>query len=82
MSEEADDSNHDKHLTQLLQVTRQQNLKYNLDKLQFKTEQASFHGTTFTSDGHKPGYDKVHTIKKMLQATKVRDLISFYVYGQ
>ena len=38
---EADESNHDRQLTRLLQATKQQNFKLILDMLQFKTEQAS-----------------------------------------
>ena len=35
--------------------------------LQFKTKQASFFDTAFTSDKHKPDDDKVHAINKMQQ---------------
>ena len=44
-------SNHEKHLPKVFQVTRQQNLKLNLDKLQFKAKQATLFGVmTHQSD--------------------------------
>ena len=68
---EADVSYHDKYLTKFLQDTRHHNLKLNLDELQLKTIQVSFFATTFTSDGHKPGDNKVQAFNKMAQPTNV-----------
>ena len=71
--EETDRCDHDKHLTIFVQVTRQYNMKLNIDKVHFKTKQASFFGNTFTSDGHKQENDMAQAINKMLQPTNVRD---------
>ena len=44
---------------------RKNNLKLNLDGLQFKTKQACYFGTSFTTDGHKPENEKVQAINKI-----------------
>ena len=72
--DKADGSDHDKHLTKCLQVTRQNNLKLNFDKLQFTMKQASFLLTTFTSDGCRPENDKIKVINKIPQHTNVRPM--------
>ena len=46
-------------------MTAKHNLKFTLDKLQFNTKQASFSGTTFTSECHKPEDDQGQAISKM-----------------
>ena len=71
---QTDGSDHDKHLLKFLQITRWHNLKCNLEKLLFKSTQASFFGTTFTSEGQKPENEKVQAISKMPQVTNMKDL--------
>ena len=61
--EQSDGSDHDKHLTEFLQVTRKCNLKFKIDLFE----------TTFMSDGHQPENEKVQTINKMPQPTNIKN---------
>ena len=54
-----DSSDHEKHLTEFLHVTRKCNLKLKVSKPQYRTKHASFIETTFTSHGHKPENENV-----------------------
>ena len=74
---EVDGSDHNKYLIKFMQVTRYCTIKLNIDKLHFKTKQAAFFGTTFTSDGDKTVGDKVQAINKKPQPTSVTDLQCF-----
>ena len=65
LGKETDGSDHEKHVKELLQVTRQQSLKLKLDKVKFKTKQASFFWTSFTCVGQKPENEKVQDINNM-----------------
>ena len=60
--EQPNGSDHNKHQAEFLQITRKHHLKLNTDVLQYKTKYASFFGTTFISDGHKPGNENVQAI--------------------
>ena len=62
--EQPDGSDHYKHITNFLQVTKNHNLKLNIVMLQDKTKHASFFGTTFTADGHKPEMKKLKPLTK------------------
>ena len=79
--EEVDRSDCDKQLTKVMQVTRQNSLKLNLDKLQFKAKQTSLFGTIFTSDGHKSENDNAQMSNKKTQPTNVRNLCFFAVWS-
>ena len=80
--EEVDGSDHDKHVTEVQQVTRQHTLKLNIDKLQFTAKQGFFFSTTFTSNGHKPEDDNIKAFNQMPQPTKVKRYPRFLRYGQ
>ena len=61
----ADHSDHDTAFTRLLQTARENNVKLNFEKLQYKQTQVDFFGETYTTDGHKPSSDKVRAITNM-----------------
>ena len=63
--EKEDGSDHDQALTEFFKTTRENNLKLNFDKIQYKTTSVSFFGETYTTDGHKPSDDKVKAIVEM-----------------
>ena len=47
-----DHSDHDTAFTKLLQIARENNVKLNFEKLQYKQTQVDFFGETYTTDGH------------------------------
>ena len=73
----ADHSDHDTAFTSLLQTTRQNNVKLNFEKLQYKQTQVDFFGETYTTDGCKPSSDKVKAITNMPQPANKKELQSF-----
>ena len=52
-----DGSDHDAALARFLQVTRENGLRINFDKIQYKTTEVTFFGKTYTTKGHKPASD-------------------------
>ena len=64
---EEDHSDHDKALTNLFQRAEKCNLKFNLDKIQYKKKEVSFFGETYTTTGRKPDPGKVEAIRTMKQ---------------
>ena len=50
----ADHSDHDTAFTSPLQTARENNVKLNFEKLQYKQTQVDFFGETYTTDGRKP----------------------------
>ena len=63
----ADHSDQDTAFTRLLQTARENNVKLNFEKLQYKQTQVDFFGETYTTDGCKPSSDKVRAITNMPQ---------------
>ena len=72
LGDQSDGSDHDEHLTEIFQETRNHNLRLNMDKLEYQTRHAIFGGSRSHSDGQKPGNEKVQAINKMPQPTKVK----------
>ena len=72
-----DGSNHDEALAHFLQVTRENGLLINFDKIQYKTTKVTFFGETYTTKGHKPATDKVQAITQMPTPTNVTELQTF-----
>ena len=66
-----DGSDHDAALACFLQVTRENGLRINFDKIQYKTTEVTFFGETYTIKGHKPASDKVQAITQMPTPTNV-----------
>ena len=73
----ADHSDHDTAFTRLLQTARENNVKLNFEKLQYKQTQVDFFGETYTTDGRKPSSDKVKAITNMPQQANKKELQSF-----
>ena len=72
-----DGSDHDATLARFLQVTHENGLRINFDKIQYKTTEVTFFGETYTTKGHKPASDKVQAITQMLTPTNVTELQTF-----
>ena len=72
-----DHSDHDKALTNLFQRAEKCNLKFNLDKIQYKKKEVSFFGETYTTTGRKPDPGKVEAIRTMKQPENKKELQSF-----
>ena len=69
-----DRSDHDEALARFLQITRENGLCINFDKIQYKTTEVTFFGETYTTKGHKPATDKVQAITQMPTPTNVTEL--------
>ena len=52
-----DGSDHNAALAYFLQVTRENGLRINFDKIQYKTTKVTFFGKTYTTKGHKPAWE-------------------------
>ena len=72
-----DKEDHDAALAHFLQVTRENGLRINFDKIQYKTTEVTFFGKTYTTKGHKPASDKVQAITQMPTPTNVTELQTF-----
>ena len=74
---EPDGSDHDKAFQAVLDTTRQNNLKLNIDKVQYRCKKVIFFGETYTVNGHSPMPDKVKAITEMTTPTSVTELQRF-----
>ena len=74
---EPDGSDHDKAFQAVLDTTRQNNLKLNIDKIQYCHKKVIFFGETYTVNGHSPMPDKVKAITEMTTPTSVTELQCF-----
>ena len=74
---EPDGSDHDKAFQAVLDTTHQNNLKLNIDKIQYRRKKVIFFGETYTVNGHSPMPDKVKAITEMTTPTSVTELQSF-----
>ena len=72
-----DHSDHDTAFSKLLHTARENNVKLNYDKLQYKQTQVDFFGETYTTDGRKRSADKVNAIASMPQPVNKKELQSF-----
>ena len=77
MGYKVDHSGHDTAFTKLLQTARENNVKLNFEKLQYKQTQVDFFGETYTTDGRKSSSDKVQAITNMPQPVSKKELQSF-----
>ena len=59
------DTNHDMHLHEAMERTRQAGLKLNYDKCVIKTKLCTFFGNVYTPQGVMPDPKKVEAIKRM-----------------
>ena len=74
---EPDGSDHYKAFQAVLDTTRQNNLKLNIDKIQYHHKKVIFFGETYTVNGHSPMPDKVKAITEMTTPTSVTGLQRF-----
>ena len=74
---EPDGSDHDKAFQAVLDTTHQNNLKLNIDKIQYRHKKVIFFGETYTLNGHSPMPDKVKAITEMTTPTSVTELQCF-----
>ena len=76
-AEKDDLSDHDAASDKFLQVTRKHGLCLGFDRIQYKREEISFYGDTYTVHGHKPADEKKKAIAEMARPTKMKELQSF-----
>ena len=75
--------NHDENLKRLLERARQENLKFNKDKIKFKQTEVKFMSHLITKEGLKADPDKVKAIKEMKRPESKQEtltLLSFINY--
>ena len=72
-----DECDHDKAFTQLLETAKENNIKLNFDKIQYKQRQVEFFGETYTTQGHKPSESKVKAITEMPKPENLKYLQTF-----
>ncbi|XP_064629350.1 uncharacterized protein K02A2.6-like [Lineus longissimus] len=73
----AGEKGHDNNFIELLECARENNVKFNLDKLQFKIPETKFFGHQWTATGMKPDPAKVRAITEMSPPTCIQDLQSY-----
>ena len=61
----ADEKEHDQNLIRFLDITRNNGLRLNKDKLQFKKKEVSFFGHRWSADGISPDPKKIDSILQM-----------------
>ena len=71
------DTNHDMHLHEAMERTRQAGLKLNYDKCVIKTKSCTFFGNVYTPKGVMPDPKKVEANKKMQAPQTKQELQSF-----
>ena len=72
-----DHSDHDLALTKLLQTAKQNNVKLNFEKLQYKKHEVTFFGENYMTQGRKPDPKKIKAIVKMKQPEKKKEMQTF-----
>ena len=72
-----DHSNDDQTFTNLQQVAKKCNIKFNYDKLQYKLNEVEFFGETSTTCGCKPSKDKVAAMTYIPSSTNKKQVESF-----
>ena len=69
-------NDHDQHILNTLDTARENNMKFNPDKFQFKVNELFFFGLTWTAQGLKPDEKKVKCIVDMQSPQNLRELQS------
>ena len=64
-------------LTKLLQTAKQNNVKLNLEKLQYKKHEVTFFGKNYMTQGRKPDPKKIKAIVKMKQPENKKEMQTF-----
>ena len=71
------EADHDQRILNVLDTARENNVRFNPDKFQFKANEASFFGLTWTPEGIRPGENKVKVIRNMPPPKNLAELQSF-----
>ena len=71
------ETDHDNNLIKLLDRAKENNVRFNIEKLQFKIPETKFFGHVWTKDGLKPDPEKVRAITNMQPPQNVQDLQSY-----
>ncbi|CAB3987537.1 Hypothetical predicted protein, partial [Paramuricea clavata] len=71
------EAEHDQRIIDVLETARKNNVRFNPDKFQFKVEEASFFGLTWTPGGIKPDEHKIKSIRDMPSPSNLTELQSF-----
>lgn len=71
------EAQHDQHILTVLDTARENNVRFNPDKFQFKVKEASFFGLTWTPDGFRPGETKIKAIRDMPSPKNLTELQCF-----
>ena len=61
----------------VLETTWNNNLKLNIDKVQYHQKKVTFFGETYTVEGHSPMPDKIQAVTNMTTPTSVTELQHF-----
>ena len=75
--DEADGSDHDHAFQAVLNTTWKNNLKLNIDKVQYHQMKVTFFGKTFTVDGYSPMPDKIQAVTNITTPISVTELQCF-----
>lgn len=72
-----DEAEHDQNLAAVLKRARENNVKFNKLKLQYKSKQVRYGGVVYSIDGVKPDPNKIKAIKNMVAPKDVKTLRRF-----
>ena len=75
--DEADGSDHEHAFQAVLNTTQKNNLKLNIDKVQYCQKKVTFFGETYSVDGYSPIPDKIQAVTNMTTPTSVTKLQCF-----
>ena len=71
------DKEHDRNLTNFLNIAGEHGLKIGADKIQYKKISIEFYGLQFMTDGYRPTDKKIHDIQLIPEPKEVTQLQSF-----
>ena len=77
-----DEEEHDATFRKVMKRAREQNVKFNPEKIQFKVPKVIYMGTEITKDGLRPDPKKVEAITKMPKPQNKQEFAKFPWYGQ
>ena len=71
------EAEHDQRILYVLDTARENNVRFNPNKFQFKVNEASFFGLTWTPEGIRPDENKIKAIRNMSPPKNLAELESF-----
>ena len=72
------EAQHDQHLLTVLDTARENNVRFNPNKFQFKVKEASFFGLTWTPDRIRHGQTKIKAIRDMPSRKTLQSCSAFW----